>query len=180
MGQRPVSVTIFGILNIGLAIFGMMSLALSKVIVALARQSPGGIVKLLNDNPAYAAWMKVSIVMGLVSNTVLLVAGVALLLLKNWGRITSIVYGIYAIIWSLAGACIVFVSLTAALHGNLDRFGGIAIAFGLVGAVIGLAFSLAYPILLLIFMTRPNVVAAFRPAAPINQPAIPGPPPITG
>ncbi len=176
MGQRPVSVTIFGILNIGLAVFGMMSLALSRIIMTVANLPGNNIFKSLNNNPVYLAWMKVSMLMGLISYPVLLIAGIALLLLKSWGRITSIAYAIYAIIWALIGACMAIVIFKAGSHQSLDRFGGMGVAIALVGAVISLVFSLAYPVLLLIFMTRPNVVAAFRPAQPINQSAIPGPP----
>ena len=39
----------------------------------------------------------------------------------------------------------------------------VAMVAGVIGMVIGLLLGLTYPILLLIFMTRPKVVAAFGP-----------------
>jgi hypothetical protein len=41
---------------------------------------------------------------------------------------------------------------------------------GAVGGVMGGCFGMIYPILLLIFMTRPKVVAAFRGAMPPSLP----------
>jgi hypothetical protein len=155
-------------------------MVLSRLIMAVVSRQAGNVVNSMHANPAYSQWMKVSMVADLVSNPVLLAAGIALLLLRNWGRITSIVYGIYAIIWALVGAFMAFVILKSGMPGGLERFGSIGVAVGLISAVVGLALSLAYPVLLLVFMTRANVVAAFRPAAPINPPAISETPRSTG
>jgi hypothetical protein len=96
--------------------------------------------------------------LGAVAGLVLVAAGIGLLLSKNWARLTSIGYGVYGVLLAVANAVVM---LNAASH----QQGMTKIIFlisGLFGAVLGLI----YPVLLLIFMTRPKVVAAFQPAQP--------------
>src|SRR5579872_1041984 len=131
MAQRPVSITIFGILNIGLAVFGAASLIVSNIVLTFVKLPSSPITDSLLNNPTYRAWTPVSMFMGLISNTVMLVAGIALLLLKNWGRILSIAYAIYAILWSLIGCCMTFILYGKTFRTQLDRFGEIGVIFAL-------------------------------------------------
>lgn len=168
--KRPTSVTVFGILNILFAAFGVFGIVMSIAVLKLvgANQANNPVIKLLHDNPVYAAWFKLMIPLGLISTAVLLAAGIGLLLLKNWARITSIVYAIYTLIICLLGLVMNSVFLLMPLL-NQSGNGSSAEVAGQIGAAIGTVvgglFSLVYPILLLIFMTRPKVIAAFQQAA---------------
>jgi hypothetical protein len=51
--------------------------------------------------------------------------------------------------------------MTSQIHGAPA---GVVAAFATIGFVVGIVIGLAYPVLLLIFMTRPKLVEAF--AAP--------------
>ena len=168
--QRPTPVTVFGILNIGFAALGIFGVLASLMLfTAFAANSNNPVVQLIQDNPTYAAWMKVSIVLGVLVAVALLVAGIGLLMLKPWARIVSIAYAIYSCVMIPVNTVVNYVFV---LHPLLQQAQGkpapeaAGAIGGLVGGIIGSCFGLVYPIFLLIFMLRPNVVAAFRPPTP--------------
>src|ERR1035441_4726495 len=106
MRQRPVSVTIFGILNIGFGMLNAVSLLISMVVLSRVNMAGNPILKQLYDNPQYITWTKISLPLGGIAAVVLLAAGIGLLLLQNWARIVSIGYGIYAILGIIVGGII--------------------------------------------------------------------------
>jgi hypothetical protein len=100
---------------------------------------------------------------------VLLAAGIGLLHLKPWARILSMAYAIYAILFGILGMVVNFIFMIQPMLEQARQQQGPEAAGaigGAVGGTIGGCFGLIYPVLLLIFMTRPKVVAAFRPPAP--------------
>jgi hypothetical protein len=171
--ERPGSVTAFGILNIVFAVFGFLGLFGTIALFSMAGTLNIPVVKLMRECPTYGMWLKLTIPLGLLSCGVLLAAGIGLLRLENWGRKLSIGYAIYAIIFSILGLVMNFIFLFGPLLEEASKKQGpeaAAAIYGVVGGSIGGCFGLIYPILLLVFMTRPKVVAAFHPATP---PALP-------
>ena len=168
--QRPTSVTVFGILNIVFAAFGIFGVLASVMLfMAVGTNSNNPVIQIIHDNPAYAMWMKLSIVLGLASSAVLLAAGIGLLKLKPWARTVSIAYAIYAMVMILVSTVVNFIYLTQPMLEQAHQKQGpeaFAAIGGAVGGMSGSCFGIIYPILLLIFMMRANVVAAFRPSAP--------------
>lgn len=164
--QRPTSVTVFGILNIVFAAFGIFGLIFSIALFYLPADTNNPVIKLIHESPAYAAWIKVCIPLGLLSCAVLLAAGIGLLRLRPWGRTLSIAYAIYAVVFGLVGTVVNFIFVTQPMIEQAHQQQGPQAA-GAMGAVIGGSiggcFGLIYPVLLLIFMLRPVVAAAFRP-----------------
>ena len=69
------SVTIFGILNIGFAVLGLFGLLFSLVILSHTDHSKNPMLQAMYDNPAYAAWIKISMPLGGVVSVALLAAG---------------------------------------------------------------------------------------------------------
>ena len=172
--QRPVSVTVFGILNIVFAGLGVFAMIGTIALFSLPGTSNNPVVRIMRESPAYAAWLKLTIPLGLLTCVALLVAGFGLLRLKSWARKLSIGYAIYAIAFGILGIVVNFIFLFGPLLEEAHRRHGPEAAGaigGAVGGTIGGCFGLIYPILLLIFMTRPNVVAAFHPSA--APPALP-------
>jgi hypothetical protein len=163
--QRPTAVTVFGILNIVFAALGACGLLATVAMFVpgpFSDQNP--VVKIMEDHPAYALWVKVTIPLGLAAVVVLLAAGIGLLQLKEWGRKLSIGYAIYAILSVLANAAISFIVVVPALmEAAAQRHGPEAAgaAGGVIGAVFGVIVGPIYPCFLLYFMTRPYVKAAF-------------------
>ena len=65
--QRPTTVTVFGILNIAFAILGVFGIFASFALLSASAMSNNPVVTIIRDNPAYAAWMKISIPLGILS-----------------------------------------------------------------------------------------------------------------
>ncbi len=162
--QRPTSVTVFAVLNIGFAVFGILGMLASLILFLPQADSNNPVVQLIRDSPAYAAWLKFSIGLGAVVCVALLAAGIGLFLLKPWARVLSIGYGIYAIVMGIAGTVVNYFLLMRPMLEQAQHKHGpeeAAAIGGAIGGTIGGCLGLVYPILLLIFMMRANVVAAF-------------------
>lgn len=167
MQQRPTSVTVFGILNI---IFGAMALLCTPVSLMMTFMMPAQgnpMLQAMRDNQLFRVWSIVGGGLGIIGGGVLLAAGIGLLKLKPWARVTSVGYGIYAIVGGVIGQVITMMVLLPAFRkmtesGGPEAAGAIG---GMVGGVFGGCFGLIFPILLIIFMTRPKVKAAFLPQA---------------
>jgi len=167
--QRPASVTTFGILNIVFAVFGVFGILGVIALFSITGTSNNPVVKIMRESPAYTAWMKLTIPLGLLTCGILRAAGMGLLRLENWGRKLSIVYAIYAIVFSILGLVMNFIYLFGPLLEEASKKQGPEAAGAIGGAVggsIGGCVGLIYPILLLVFMTRPKIVAAFHPPSP--------------
>jgi hypothetical protein len=127
------------------------------------------VVKLMHENRAFAFWLRVSILLGLLNCLVLVVSGIGLLFLKPWARVLAIAYGVYAIVVGLFNIGINFAFVVRPLlqqaktQNNTEAAGAAA---GAIGGTIGGCIGLVYPLLVLIFMLLPKVAAAFRPATP--------------
>jgi len=172
--NRPTSVTVFGILVIVFGVLGVLGILGSLVLfLPQMANSSNPVIKLIHDNPAYATWMKFSIALGVVVSAAVLAAGIGLLRLRPWARTFSIGYAIYSLVMVPVSMMVNFFLLTRPLlaqaqqqHGP-EATGAIA---GAVGGLFGSCFGLIYPVLLLIFMLRANVKAAFNPADRNGQP----------
>ena len=108
--------------------------------------------------------MKISIVLGLLVSLALLAAGIGLLMLKPWARIVSILYAIYSIVMLIVGSVVNYFFLIQPLLQQAQQKQGPEAAGavgGAIGGMFGSCFGLIYPVLLLIFMLRPNIKAAF-------------------
>jgi hypothetical protein len=98
----------------------------------------------------------------------LLIAGIGLLLMKSWARTLSIIYAIYALVAGVLGLVVNFMFLVRPMLERAGQQHGPEAAGALGGAIggtFGGCLGLVYPILLLIFMTRPKLVAAFQPTS---------------
>lgn len=164
--QRPTSVTVFGILNIVFAVFGLCGVAFSvRLFMPSADMANNPVVQIFQSSPVYEAWMKLSLALGVVVVVALVASGIGLLNLKPWARTISVVYGIYAIVMTIASEVINYFFLVQPLLQRAHSEQGPQAAGdigGAIGSMFGGCFGIIYPVLLLIFMTRPNVVEAFR------------------
>jgi hypothetical protein len=163
MQERPMSVTIFGILNICFGLLGVVGLLFSSVLMSAKTAGGNPMLKQMFENPSYIAWMKISIPLGGLCSIALLTGGIGLLFLQNWARLLSIAYGIVAILSGLIGGAVMLnVAMSMLAHGSQGA-SGLAMIITLVSTFFGMVIGLVYPVLLIIFMTRRKVVAAFGP-----------------
>jgi hypothetical protein len=165
--QRPTSVTVLGILNIVFAAFGVMGFAISILMIFVKPELnvKNPVLDMMRQNPGYAMYTNISMVIGAVFTLVLGLAGIGLLMLRPWGRTLSIVYAVFAIISVIVNSFLNYYFLIAPLMDKLaaqqpgqEKAAAIG---GIVGMVAGVCIGPIYPVILLIFMYRPNVKAAF-------------------
>lgn len=164
MEQRPISVTIFGILNIFFGLLAIVTVLFSSVFSSMGSANP--MMRQLNENSAYATWMTISRPLNGLGAVAMIAGGIGLLFLQNWARILSIIYGVFSIVMVIVGGVVmlnVFMSLMAHASGPATMPMMVGMMFG---SVIGIFFGMAYPVLLIFFMNRPKVVAAFKPPIP--------------
>jgi len=168
MQQRPISITVFGVLNIGYAAWKILGLLLTAVMMRmkLPGNSPLAAMKM---DPFLTTWGHINMAITVVFGIVLIASGIGLLLLRNWARILAVVYSVLELILVLVGGVISYPMVMKSIA-TTQVPGAPA---GLIGAVaqfsfvMGIALSLAYPALLLIFMTRPKIIEAFHwPGSP--------------
>ena len=145
---RPTAVTVFGILNIVFGTLGLMCMPLAFV---------GMFAMPHVGNPAALpkVWLLFSSAIGLGCTVLLIAAGIGLLYLKAWGRRCSLFYGWFAIVWGIIGAGLNIWFTTLKAEGNMEM-----VLPSVIGGVCGGLIGLIYPILLVIFMQRPNVKEA--------------------
>jgi hypothetical protein len=172
MRQRPMSTLIFGILNIGFALLKMAGPLVAMVVSNLKLPVNSGMAALKSD-PAYVALTRFSMWTGVILGLALLAFGIGLLLLKNWARIGSIVYAVIDIILVLFVSVLIWPFTKRMMEQMPSPAPGFMAGFAMIGLVVGIIFGLAYPVLLLFFMTRSDVIEACQPEqpeAPIQEP----------
>jgi hypothetical protein len=166
--QRPTSVTVFGVINIIFGGFAIICLPIGLLMSAgLVKFQHNPVMDMLSSSRVWQIWNIVSGILGILSGIVQLIAGIGLLKLKSWARITSVGYAIFAIIVAVANmflTAILFLPMIQKMNSGSGPEHAATVA-GMIGGIIGglggSCFQLIYPILLLIFMTRPKVKAAF-------------------
>jgi hypothetical protein len=170
MRPRPISITVFGILNIGFALFGFLEVSLSRLMLHSKLPARHGLVVPAEMN---SAWASFAAFFGTAQALLLLAAGIGLLLTRHWARVLSVVYAVIAMLYALIASFINFPTLQATFSRMPVIPPGAVPAVAVAATVIGFIIGLIYPGLLLYFMTRPKVVAAFEPEPPRAPPLPP-------
>jgi hypothetical protein len=180
--QRPTPVTIFGILNIIFGVLGILSIfGMLALFAIIGSDSDNPVIQAMQTNPAiqvmknpsYAAYFKFSMVLGLAACVVLLISGIGLLKFKPWARMLCIIYGVYGIISVIGSSIANYYFLIqpmlqkAATEQGPDAAGAMG---GITGGTYGSCIGIIYPVCLLYFMTRPNVIAAFNSSSTDGTP----------
>ena len=150
---------VFGILNVGFALWKILMALLSVVLHPKAGSN--SVFASMTADPGFQSWSHFSVGAEVVFAVILIASGVGLLLMQNWARLLSIIFAILEIIVVIAGPIVnhrmISNAMAAPLHGVPP---GLIAAFIVFGLVVGIVLSLAYPILLLVFMTRPKIIEA--------------------
>jgi hypothetical protein len=176
--ERPKSITVFGVLNIILGALGLLNglcgIVAQGVLESLRREPNfrNPLLDQMEQVPFLKAWTIIGLGLGLITSAVLLAAGIGLLQRKRWGRLLSVGYSLCGLIWSALGSVVNVVYIWRPILSQLDQTQGPerlgAIASVILGAI-GILFVIVYCVLLLYFMTRPRVVAAFDPNFDVTQ-----------
>jgi hypothetical protein len=164
--QRPASATVFGVLNLVFGIFGICGgVVTGGLLVVLAIPEMAESLNELEgmeafQNPSYRAFLLVTTIINSLLTIVLLISGAGLLKFKAWGRTAAIWYAIPQIVAIIAGGLVqFFLFIKPAIENAAPGAQGIGEISGAIGGIVGMFFSLLYPVLLLIFMNRKTFVA---------------------
>jgi hypothetical protein len=126
--------------------------------------------------PFYRTITVTQLVLWLILSAVLIVAGIGLLGMRPWSRRLSLAYGIGSIVTQLASfiyTVTLMLPAMSAFYKQLEQDfpqAGPIWAFSRMGVWMSLVIvpvGLAYPIVVLVLLTRPKIVAAFA-----NQPVL--------
>jgi hypothetical protein len=207
--SRPTEVTVLGIINIvwgalkfvnsllGIVMLFAMPYFLGSVTKALSSMpppprggpSPTAMFNMMKD-PAYLTASGATVALNGIGGIILLAAGIGLLQMKNWGRLSSLVYAAWACMASVVSQIIQWTLMMPIMNRMMASMGGpgtpmppasMMASMALVGVIFNIAFSMAYPIVLVVYMTRPWLVSAFTtiPAVVEATPAVTQEPPPT-
>lgn len=162
--EKPTSIVVLGVLNLLFAVLGFFG-TVGSILILLGMNTSNPVYWIMQESTAYRVFMYVSVPLGLIFIAVLALAGVGLLISKAWGRTATIVYAVYALVMGVIGGLVNAVFLVGPLVEQAAAGGGpeaMGAAGGAAGGMIGTCFGLIYPIVLLVFMYRKNVVDFFR------------------
>ncbi|BCW95661.1 MAG: hypothetical protein WHS44_09425 [Fimbriimonadales bacterium] len=152
--MRPTGVTVIGILGIVLGLLGLCcNLAGVGVAGALpqlaemAQQSGGSTEELqpLLDNPGLVRFTMVSGVLGIVLSLWMIVASILLLGMKPIGYTLMMGNAVVLLLWAVVSSVV-----------------GIALVGVEPSSLVSLPVQIAFPIAVLIVLTRPNIKQAFE------------------
>lgn len=167
MRERPAVVTAFGVLHI---VFGGLALCCTPfALLGLFMPSPEGLPPELAEalaHPVMKGWTIFSTAVTGLLGLALVVAGIGLFYLQEWARKVSLAYALVAILTNFVGLALSFLFFFRPMMEQLPNGPpeaiGVAV-MGLCGGLCGSALSLIYPLFILYFLTRPDIVDAFRP-----------------
>jgi hypothetical protein len=152
--MRPTAITVIGIIGIVLGLLGLccnligLGAAGSLPMLAEMAQQSGEqspeLQQMLN-NPGFVRFTMVSSVLGLLLSLWLIVASILLLGMKPIGYTLMMANAVVQLLWAIVGTIV-----------------GIAIVGMKPTSLISLPFQIAFPVAVLIVLTRPNIKEAFQ------------------
>ena len=174
--QRPLTLSVFGVLNIAMGVLGGLGNLAGLAVLHLPSKAHAvnPIVEAANRHPVFGLQLTWLHVVSLLLSGGLIAAGLGLLKVRPWGRWLSIGCGLLNLAVVVLGAVVNAVYLLPAAskalaqHPPGDPFTQEEIGRIMGGfiAVFGNAVGIIYPIVLLAFMFLPSVAAALRVRAP--------------
>ena len=152
--MRPTAVTVIGIIGTVLGLLGLCcnliglgAAGLLPQLAELAQQSGDQSPELQQvlENPALMRYTMVSAVVGLVLSVWMIVASILLLGMKPIGYTLMMANAVVQLLWAIVSTVV-----------------GIAIVGAQPSSLISLPFQIAFPVAVLVVLTRPNIKAAFQ------------------
>jgi hypothetical protein len=162
---RPTSVTVLATIGLVVAALSVVCNAVSTLALAAAagRADANPLAAAVRAEPALYQWHLVATIARLVLGLVLLVACLGALGMRNWGRRLMLAYAVPALLLALADTymtvryMVPIIERLAATDPNVQQIA----ARRHVGIPLKALFDGAYPVLVLIFMSRRHVRDAF-------------------
>ena len=153
---KPASIKVFGILNIVFGAMGIVGsvMGMTFFIFIQSTEFAQEIRSMMEAQNIESYWtfMQFSSCFGGILSLLLLACGVGLLLGQNWGRNGSLGYAAIQTLYTLVSTVL---SMSMMKHEE-------SLIFNAGGATCGVLLALIYPICIMIFLTRPNIVEALK------------------
>ena len=152
--MRPTAVTVIGIIGIVLGLLwlccnllGAIGAGALPMLAEMAQQSGEQSPELqqMLNNPALMRYTMVSVVVGLVLSVWMIVASILLLGMKPIGYTLMMANAVVLLLWAIVGT-----------------IAGIAIVGADATSFIGVPIQIAFPVAVLVVLTRPNIKEAFQ------------------
>lgn len=156
--EPPLSIRVFGVGNIVFGVMGLLCLPVTGAILAFAslfRAETGRA-----EMPVWhAGWLVFALTLSFFLVIALLVSGVGLCRLREWGRKLALAYAWVDVVQSLVAFGVnLYVSPWTTGHAGAAVSHGLAAVF----YTLLLAIGLTYPVLLLVFLRRASVREALQ------------------
>jgi len=165
----PAAIKVFGILNLVFAAFGLFGSCFGLLPLFMDMNTANPVFDMMEENQFYRSYTIFSLGLGFVMVLILAGGGIGLLQNRTWGRSLSMVYAISAIVAGLVGMVITYLYLVQPLMEKAAEMAPgpekAGMQGGAIGGMFGGCFGLIYPIVLLVFMTRPRIAQALRQAS---------------
>ncbi|MEA2708620.1 MAG: hypothetical protein QOF78_1221 [Phycisphaerales bacterium] len=161
---RPTSVTVLAIIGIIFAALRIVCVPMG-LIPFFVSMAANPVIDAYRNDSTLMAFLVTSGILTFILAVVLLLGCIGALGLKPWARRLLVRFSIVQIAFELIVAvfqiALVIPRITADLGPGPTASQATA---GTIGGILGAMFGLIVPVLLLVFMTRPHVVAAFEHA----------------
>lgn len=158
--KRPTSVTVLAIIGIILGSLSVLCSPMGLLPYFVQIGPPNPMIDSVKNDPALFGYMIGSIAVGWVIGLLLLVGSIGALLLKDWARKGLLTYAWIQIVLGVIG----FIAMITWFNPRMTAAAGsnkAAALGGQIGGMIGAIIGLILPVLILVFMNRPHVKAAF-------------------
>jgi len=162
--KPPGALKFFGIINIVLGTIGLLNVLPSLSLYFMSLDGQTGVMPdLLRSDPFYLNVMRVISIPGALFVFAQFVSGFGLLKALEWARRAAIGCAIYGL---LVGTFVGWLSMTRVMPfmlkqtvpaGTDPAVAQMTGTIAVVAVVIGLAIGMLFPVLLLIFLTRPRI-----------------------
>ena len=131
------------------------------------------IVEIMNGHPVVRGWLAILHFLAYFVWVVMILSGVGLLLMRSWGRIFALLYGVYGIYSACASlliyALFVFGPLQRLANNAADAQTRAMATIFLMSMVVGWVLMLIYPLVVTILLTRPSMARAFQEWEPRDE-----------
>ena len=162
---RPTSVLVLSIIGIIVSAYGILCAPLGVAFLFVNMGMPNPAIDQIKNNAFLFNYTVVGTALGFIMSVLLLVCSIGAITLKPWARKGLLVWAGITIVTVLIGFVVTvgYILPNMAPPANTPQSRGAAIG-GMIGGIAGGLIQLILPVLILIFMTRPRVVAAFEDA----------------
>lgn len=165
--RRPISVIVFAIINLVFTGFGLLATIYGMAIwfgLLLDPNANNPAMQAMSENEVFVAYQNVMLFVSIGVSIVVIAASIAMLQMKPWGRVVTILWGVYSIIFTIAGAVLqhvwVFKPMMQEVTEEPMKLG---LQIGIIAGYIFAALFVVYYILMIAMLSRTKVKEAFEP-----------------